>query len=140
MSPGIRHNIIETCMIPSDRIDADPYLLACANGVVDLRLGELRPGEPKDYITKSSPVEWQDLHAPAPAWEQGEYGGQFWLNAQGEDGLPTDAYSARGVDGQRTFIVPSHDLVIVRMGHRTGGATFNDNLTQANRQIIEALG
>lgn len=86
------------------------------------------------------PPGWVDfVSTPAPAWDQGEYGGQFWVNTQGEDGLPTDAYSARGVDGQRTFIVPSYDLVIVRMGHRLGGATYDQNLTQANRQIIEAI-
>lgn len=86
------------------------------------------------------PPGWVDfVSTPAPAWEQGEYGGQFWLNPQGEDGLPDDAYSARGADGQWTVMVPSYHLVIVRMGHRTGGATFNRNLTQANRQIIEAI-
>jgi len=86
------------------------------------------------------PPGWVDfVSRPAPAWDLGEYGGQFWVNTQGEDGLPTDAFSAQGVDGQRTFIVPSNDLVIVRMGHRMGGATYHHNLTQANRQIIEAI-
>lgn len=56
--------------ITSDQLDTDPYLFACANGVIDLRLGELRAGDPSDYITKNSPVEWQDLHTPAPAFEQ----------------------------------------------------------------------
>ena len=87
------------------------------------------------------PAGWTDfVSTPAPAWDKGQYGGQFWVNTQGENGLPTDAYSARGAGGQRAYIVPSHDLVIVRMGHRIGGTTFNQNLTQANRQIIDAIG
>jgi putative DNA primase/helicase len=36
---------------PSD-LDADPFLLNCANGTLDLRSGELRPHDPRDRITK----------------------------------------------------------------------------------------
>ena len=31
-------------------------------------------------------------------------------------GIPQDAYAARGHYGQSTFIIPSRDLVVVRMG------------------------
>lgn len=33
-------------------LDADPFLLNCANGTVDLRTGQLRPHDPADLITK----------------------------------------------------------------------------------------
>lgn len=47
----------------------------------------------------------------------GEYGGHFWLNAGGYyPDAPRDLYSANGYQGQRIFIIPSKDLVIVRMG------------------------
>lgn len=56
--------------IKGNEIDADPWLLACANGVLDLRTGLLKPGMPGDYLIKASFVEWQDIDAPCPVWEQ----------------------------------------------------------------------
>jgi len=53
-----------------DDLDQAPWLLACQNGVVDLRTGELRPGRPADYLSKASPVEWQGIDALCPIWDQ----------------------------------------------------------------------
>lgn len=48
---------------------------------------------------------------------KGEYGGHFWLNAGGVyPDAPRDLYSVNGFQKQRIFILPSQDLVIVRMG------------------------
>lgn len=49
--------------------DADPWLLGVANGIVDLRTGELRQGKPEDNVTKHSLVEF-DPQAPCPRWER----------------------------------------------------------------------
>jgi putative DNA primase/helicase len=57
-------------VITGEKLDADPWLLGCENGVVDLRTGRHRPGRPDDWITKTSPVEWKGLDAPAPTWER----------------------------------------------------------------------
>lgn len=58
-----------------------------------------------DYITK--PTENSN----------GTYGAHFWLNAEGKyPDLPRDLYSANGFQGQRVFIIPSKDVVIVRTG------------------------
>ena len=47
----------------------------------------------------------------------GTYGGHFWLNAEGKyPDIPRDLFSANGFQGQRVFIIPSKDLVIVRTG------------------------
>lgn len=56
--------------IKGDEWDRDPWLLGCKNGVVDLRKGEFRAGQQKDYLTKISPVDWQALDMPCPAWEK----------------------------------------------------------------------
>jgi len=47
----------------------------------------------------------------------GNYGAQFWLNAGGKfPDVPKDIYYCSGYQGQMIAILPSHDLVIVRMG------------------------
>ena len=57
----------------------------------------------------------------------GKYGAQFWLNAGGYyPDAPRDMYSCNGFQGQKVFIIPSHNLVIVRMG-LTGDSKFNFN-------------
>ena len=48
---------------------------------------------------------------------EGIYGAQFWLNAGGHmPDVPKDCYFADGYQGQRVIIIPSKELVIVRLG------------------------
>jgi CubicO group peptidase (beta-lactamase class C family) len=61
---------------------------------------------------------------PAPAARRGRYGAQWWLNAGEADDaslrpmprLPRDTYWAAGFEGQYVVVVPSADLVVVRLG------------------------
>jgi CubicO group peptidase (beta-lactamase class C family) len=47
----------------------------------------------------------------------GRYGAQFWLNAGGHfPDVPRDMYYCNGFQGQMVAIIPSMDMVIVRMG------------------------
>lgn len=50
-----------------DRWDADPWLLACPNGVVDLKTGMLRAGRPEDRLTHLAGVPF-DAAAPRDRW------------------------------------------------------------------------
>ncbi len=52
-----------------DELDRDPWLLAVANGTLDLRTGTLRPADRADLITKGSPVAF-DPAATAPTFER----------------------------------------------------------------------
>jgi CubicO group peptidase (beta-lactamase class C family) len=80
------------------------------------------------------------VSTPAPAWKEPVYGGLFWINGNGEYALPRDAYFMAGAGGQRVFIVPSHDLVIVRMGHFRGDTPdMRRELNDALRGILEAV-
>lgn len=71
---------------------------------------------------------------PTTGAKRGEYGAQFWLNA-GAPGdpknrmypdVPTDLYWADGFEGQNVFILPSRQLVVVKLGQTTGNA-LDDN-------------
>ena len=63
-------------------------------------------------------------HTPTPGAPQGEYGAQWWLNAGAKNDparrwlphVPPDAYSAWGFEDQYVTIIPSKNLVIVRLG------------------------
>lgn len=58
------------------------------------------------------------------------YGAHFWLNRDPDSkntqrkwpSVPTDAYYMSGFQGQSVIIIPSHELVIVRLGYTTPGA------------------
>lgn len=51
--------------IEKDRFDAVPHEFACANGIVDLRNGEIRPIRQEDYISIASRVAY-DPEMPIP--------------------------------------------------------------------------
>ncbi|HEX6324855.1 MAG TPA: serine hydrolase [Vicinamibacterales bacterium] len=79
------------------------------------------------------------VSTPAPAWKRPEYGGFFWLNRVKTWNLPEEAYFAAGAGGQNTWIVPSHDLVIVRMGHMRGQGAARRATNTALGLVIEAI-
>jgi CubicO group peptidase (beta-lactamase class C family) len=59
------------------------------------------------YVATPGPVQ--------PPGTGARYGGQFWLYG-GQSGLPADAYSPNGGQGQYAMIVPSRNVVVVRRG------------------------
>ena len=68
-----------------------------------------------DQIIDSSFVDF--VKTPA-AHSNGIYGGHFWLNVDhaAYPDVSTDLFSCNGYEGQYVFIIPSYDLVVVRMG------------------------
>jgi CubicO group peptidase (beta-lactamase class C family) len=60
---------------------------------------------------------WAKYTATPTNTSNGRYGGHFWLNAGGHfPDVPRDMYYCSGFQGQMVAIIPSLDLVIVRMG------------------------
>jgi putative DNA primase/helicase len=57
--------------IEGSEIDQKPWLLPCANGVINLKSGELDPGRQEDYLLKASPVAFPDdgINANFDMWE-----------------------------------------------------------------------
>lgn len=79
------------------------------------------------------------VSTPAPAWADSSYGGMAWVNGRGLWPLPRDAFAFRGAGGQETYLVPSLDLVVVRMGHFPGSRVGGQDLQRALRLIAAAV-
>ena len=64
---------------------------------------------------------WTKYTATPTNTSNGRYGGHFWLNAGGYfPDVPRDMFYCSGFQGQMVAIIPSLDLVIVRMGLKEG--------------------
>jgi CubicO group peptidase (beta-lactamase class C family) len=78
----------------------------------------------------------------APAWkEDGRpvYGGFFWINGDSSMPVPRDAYYMAGAGGQTTLIIPSHHLVVVRLGHYKGAAKGEEAFARALELLMQAI-
>jgi CubicO group peptidase (beta-lactamase class C family) len=79
------------------------------------------------------------VSTPAPGWDRPVYGGLFWVNGDGRWNVPESAYYMSGAGGQHTIIVPTHDLVVVRHGHRRGQRAGRAALNDALGKLMEAI-
>ena len=128
---GMRSAVWETDL--SGTQVGSSYLLATARDWAKFGLLYLNDGVwkgqrilPKGWVTyTTTPVAQAPLR---------KYGAHFWLNI-GEAGnpqnrlfpdVPADMFFAEGFDGQNVFIIPSQELVIVRLGVTTKG-NFDQN-------------
>ncbi len=78
----------------------------------------------------------------APAWQADRrpvYGAFFWINGDGGFPVPREAYYMAGAGSQTTLIIPSHDLVVVRLGHYRGGALGYQSFMRALALLMEAV-
>ncbi|MEM6803600.1 MAG: serine hydrolase [Bacteroidota bacterium] len=78
----------------------------------------------------------------APAWEADGrpiYGGFFWINGTENFPIPKDAYFMAGAGGQFTIIIPSHDLVVVKLSHYKGSKKSGEDLNEALKLLMEAV-
>ena len=133
---GIRRMVLETD--PYGNFLLQGYELGPARDW--LRLGLLYLQDGIWNGERLLPVGWVDfVRTPAPAWSQPIYGGMFWLNTLGWWPIPGDAYYMAGAGGQYTFIIPSHDLVVVRLGHYKGESAGSSALRRALAWLIEAV-
>lgn len=96
------------------------YLVATARDFARLGLLMLRDGVWEGG--RVLPEGWIDfMRTPAPAHRDAHYGAGVWLRpspsaAEPMSELPADAFWASGKDGQFVVVVPSRDLVVVRLG------------------------
>jgi CubicO group peptidase (beta-lactamase class C family) len=78
----------------------------------------------------------------APAWVadgRPVYGGLFWVNGLRQYPVPRDSYYMSGAGGETTMIVPSRDLVVVRLGHYRGEAVGAVSFENALALLAQAV-
>lgn len=90
------------------------------------------------------PEGWVDFaRTKTPADNANIYGAGWWITAYGEDRThaqnaktpPWDAFHAGGHEGQTIWVVPSRDLVIVRLGLMTNATENWEALYEWNQEI-----
>lgn len=72
------------------------------------------------------PEGWVDFtRTPAPAENNGNHSAHFWLNVKGKGwqphmlpGGPESTFIMSGNGGQYVFIIPTHDLLFIRLGEK----------------------
>ena len=79
------------------------------------------------------------VRSRAPAWKEPVYGGLWWLNGGGAFPIPRDAFYAAGGGGQNTFVIPSHDMVVVRLGHFRGASASAPAVRKALGLLMAAI-
>ena len=78
----------------------------------------------------------------APAWAADHrpiYGGFFWINGDSLFPVARTAYYMAGAGGQYTLIIPSHELVVVRLGHAKGEGAASESFQNALRLLMRAV-
>ncbi|EAQ30564.1 Beta-lactamase class C family protein [Erythrobacter sp. NAP1] len=91
------------------------------------------------------PEGWADYvsspYGPQPEGTQWGYGAGWWTFRRPEgnafEGIPDDAFAARGNRGQYVVVVPSRDVVIVRRGEDMVGTRFD--IAGFTRDVLAAL-
>ena len=112
-------------VVTPDDLDADPFLLNCPNGVVDLRTGDLAPHDPGLLLTKMTGAPYHpDATGPAFA--------KFLQRVQPDPDMR--AYLARLLGHALEGRVVAHILPIF---HGEGG---NGKGTLINHAVLPALG
>ncbi len=78
--------------------------------------------------------DWVDYVTTPTPTSNGTYGAQFWLNAEQQfKDVPKNMYFADGYQGQRVYILPDQEMVIVRFGL----SNFDEN--KFLKGIIESI-
>lgn len=78
--------------------------------------------------------EWVDYITQPTPTSNNSYGAHFWLNAGNKmKDVPSNMFYADGYQGQRVYILPDQDMVVVRLGLKN----YNEN--KFLKEIIQSI-
>lgn len=104
-------------------LDADPFVLNCPNGTLDLRTGELRPHNRRDLLTACTAAEYHP-DAEFERWDQ------FIEQATGSDAVYAD-FLQRATGYSSTGDVSEEIFFLIYGGTGTGKTTFLESVKAA---------
>ncbi|WP_299064505.1 serine hydrolase [uncultured Polaribacter sp.] len=110
---GMNSMVVETDL--AGNYVASSYAWATARDWAKFGLLYLKNGNwnGEELFTK----DWVDYATTPTPTSNGIYGAQFWLNTNGGyKDVPKNMYYADGYQGQRVYVLPDEELVIVRFG------------------------
>lgn len=156
---------LSSAVFESDRSGTLVFSSSCFLTPRDMaRFGQLYLDDGMSGTTRVLPPNWVAYtKTPAPAAAQpkprdpklpagdtgGSYGGSFWLNATSATApadtwaypeATADTYSAEGHYGQKIFIVPSRQLVVVRVGNDRDKPFASGPMLKHVLAVIDAKG
>ena len=134
---GMTSAVLETD--PSGTFIGSSFFYATARDYA--RLGQLLLQDGVWGNRAIMPAGWAEYMATPAAASNGEYGAHFWLNPERRiiPGFPEDIYYFSGHEGQYIFIIPSKNVVIVRLGMTRPPATFEEDIAPLLGDIYAAL-
>jgi putative DNA primase/helicase len=103
-----------------EALDADPWLLNCTNGTLDLQTGTLRPHERADLLTRCIPVAYEAA-ALCPTWDA-------FLDRIMAGNQRLIRFLQRAVGYALTGVIREHVLLILWGTGRNGKSTFLNTL------------
>ena len=112
---------------PSGNFIGSSYLYATARDYA--RFGLLFQNDGIFNGERLLPEGWVKYSTTDASESKGGYGSMFWLNNDKDlPSAPANMYMCEGHDGQRIFILPTEELVVVVLGYSptsTGGMDFD---------------
>lgn len=114
----------ERIAIRGERLDEDPWVLGCENGVVDLRTGELRSHGRDFYITKRVAAKY-DADAQSATWDR-------FLDVTTKGDTDVQSFLARAVGYTLTGSTREEKLFFIHGPAASGKTTF----TEAVRTLL----
>jgi CubicO group peptidase (beta-lactamase class C family) len=118
---------------PSGTFVGSSYVFATARDWARFGLLYLQDGT--WFGERILPEGWVEYSTtPTPQAPMGEYGALFWLNAGAKEDqdnckwprAPRDAYYASGFQEQKVIVIPSRNVVLVRLGNTTVRSAWSD--------------
>ncbi|NLV24603.1 MAG: DNA primase, partial [Deltaproteobacteria bacterium] len=128
-------------VITGEKLDQNPWLLACQNGVIHLETGSFRPGRPADLLTKPAPHPFPENigpylatgeNTPAPTWER-----FLWEVMDGDQEMVD--YLQRLLGYCVTGSTRDHIFIVFTGTGRNGKSTLLEILSKVVGEIAVAI-